>query len=96
MEINDKLIKKLAYLAKLEFDDEAKEAIKKDLEQMIGFVEKINELDTENVEPLIHMSEEVNRFRKDKVEKLIEVEDALKNAPLKNEEYILVPKVIRK
>ena len=96
MEINDKLIKKLAYLSKLEFDEAAKEAIKKDLKQMIGFVEKINELDTAHVEPLIHMSEEVNRFRKDEVKKLITTQEALKNAPLKNEEYILVPKVIRK
>jgi len=96
MEITNELINKLARLSKLEFDETAKAAIQKDLQQMIGFIEKINELDTEEVEPLIHMSEDTNVFREDIAKTLITQKEGLKNAPAKNEEYILVPKVINK
>lgn len=96
MEINQEVIQKLAKLSRLHYDVAEQEGIKKDLQQMIAFVEKIKELDTESVEPLIHISEAVNVFREDEIKKLIEVEDALKNAPLKTEEYIKVLKVLDK
>ncbi len=96
MEINDELVDKLATLSRLEYDAEGKESVKKDLNQMIAFIEKINELDTENVEPLVHITNEVNVFRADKVEKLTTKEEALKNAPLKNSDYIKVSKVLNK
>ena len=46
MEVNDALIENLANLARLEFNDEQKQLIKKDLQRMISFVEKLNEMDT--------------------------------------------------
>lgn len=94
MEINNELIDKLANLAKLNFDDTAKETIREDLEKVLTFFEKISELDTENVEPLIYMNEEVNVFRKDEAKQLITREEGLKNAPLQDGEFIKVPKVI--
>jgi aspartyl-tRNA(Asn)/glutamyl-tRNA(Gln) amidotransferase subunit C len=51
MEVNDDLVEKLAHLARLKFDDTEKEAIKNDLQKMIRFVEKLNELDTTGIEP---------------------------------------------
>ncbi len=97
MEITNELIQKLARLSKLKFEtDEEIESIKSDLQNMLSFVEKVNELDTENVEPLIHLSNEVNIFRKDEVIKLNTRNEALKNAPSKNEAFIKVPKVIKK
>lgn len=96
MEINNELIDKLANLAKLNFDDTAKEAIRGDLEKALTFFEKISELDTENVEPLIYMNEEVNVFRKDEAKTLISRAEGLKNAPLQDGEFIKVPKVIEK
>ena len=96
MEINNELIDKLANLAKLNFDDSAKKAIRGDLEKALTFFEKISELDTENVEPLIYMNEEVNVFRKDEAKTLISRAEGLKTAPLQAGEFIKVPKVIDK
>jgi|SRR5579871_6885862 len=94
MEVNDALIDNLANLARLQFDDAEKEEIKKDLQRMITFVEKLNELDTTGVEPLLHMSDEVNVLREDVLNGSVSREEALKNAPLTDGVYFEVPKVI--
>ena len=96
MEVNNKLIQDIAKLSKLKFDDSAKEKIKADLEKMIAFVDKLNEIDTEGIDPLIYMSEEVNVLREDKVSEKISQEDALKNAPEKDSDYFKVPTVFKK
>ncbi len=96
MNVNDALIDKLAHLSRLEFSAEEKEDIKNDLEKMIGFIDKLNELDTTGVEPILHMSENVNVFRKDEVEGEISKEDVFRNAPSHDDNFFKVPKVIRK
>jgi aspartyl-tRNA(Asn)/glutamyl-tRNA(Gln) amidotransferase subunit C len=96
MKIDDVLIDKLSGLAKLEFDPEAKKEIINDLNKIIRFVEKLNELDTEGVEPLTYMTEEVNTLRDDIAKTSITKEDALKNAPKKDSDYFIVPKVLDK
>jgi aspartyl-tRNA(Asn)/glutamyl-tRNA(Gln) amidotransferase subunit C len=96
MEVNKQLVDKIAALAKLEFDEAAKEAIRQDLEKMIGFVEKLNELNTDQVEPLIYITEELNILREDEVKQTITKQEALMNAPQKDADYFKVPKVIRK
>ena len=60
MDINNEMIDKLADLAKLEFTAEEKEKLKGDLSKITGFIEKLNELNTDHVEPLIFMTNEVN------------------------------------
>jgi aspartyl-tRNA(Asn)/glutamyl-tRNA(Gln) amidotransferase subunit C len=94
MEVNDELIENLANLARLHFDKVEKEEIKMDLQRMITFVEKLNELDTEGVEPLIHMSETMNVLREDILQGSVSREEALKNAPATDGIYFKVPKVI--
>ena len=96
MEVNDALVDKLANLARLQFDDAEKSAIKTDLQRMIQFVEKLNELDTTGVAPLLHMSDNINSLREDVVKGSISREDGLQNAPLKDEQFFKVPKVIKK
>ncbi len=96
MEVNDELINNLAQLARLEFNNEEKIEIKNDLQKMIAFIDKLNEIDTSGVEPLLHMSENINVLRDDEVKGSISREDALKNAPLHDEQFFKVPKVIRK
>lgn len=96
MEVNDALVDKLAHLSKLSFSAEEKKEIATDLQQMIGFVEKLNELDLTDVEPLMHMSDEVNVLRDDEVKGSVTREEAMKNAPQTDGEFFLVPKVIRK
>ena len=95
MEVNDALIDKLAHLARLKFDEAEKEEIKSDLQRMIEFVEKLNELDLENVEPLLHMSGEINVLRDDKIEGSITRGEALSNAPVHDDQFFKVPKVIK-
>jgi len=95
MEVNDALIEKLAHLARLKFNDAEKEEIKHDLQRMISFVEKLNELDLEGVEPLMHMSDEVNVLREDEIKGSVSREEALKNAPFHDGQFFKVPRVIK-
>jgi aspartyl-tRNA(Asn)/glutamyl-tRNA(Gln) amidotransferase subunit C len=94
--IDNATIDKLANLARLEFNDSEKEAIKKDLSKILSYVEKLNEIDTNGVEPLIHISDEVNVLRDDVAEETISQQEALKNAPDKNSDYFKIPKVLDK
>jgi len=94
MDVNDAMLDKLSRLSKLRFDAAEKAAIKNDLQRMIGFVEKLNELNLEGVKPLLHMSEEVNVLREDEVKGSISRSEALKNSPATNKEFFVVPKVI--
>lgn len=96
MEVNDAMIDKLAHLARLKFDEEEKQEIRSDLQRMIAFVEKLNELDLENVEPLLHMSTAINVYREDEVQGSIDRSEALKNAPDHDDQFFKVPKVIKK
>jgi aspartyl-tRNA(Asn)/glutamyl-tRNA(Gln) amidotransferase subunit C len=96
MDVNDELVDKLAHLARLRFEPEEKADIKKDLQKMISFIEKLNELDTSGVEPLLFMTDEVNVLRNDEVKGSIARKDGLLNAPLKDDEFFKVPKVIKK
>ena len=96
MEVNEAMVDKLANLARLKFDDFEKEAIKNDLQKMIQFVEKLNELDTTSVEPLLHMSSNINVLRADEVKGSITREAGLQNAAVHDEHFFKVPKVIKK
>ncbi|GAB2834140.1 Asp-tRNA(Asn)/Glu-tRNA(Gln) amidotransferase subunit GatC [Ferruginibacter profundus] len=96
MEVNDAMVDKLANLARLQFNDAEKESIKNDLQRMIKFVEKLNEVDTTGVEPLLHMSEQVNVLRADEVQGSVSRAEGLRNAPLHDEQFFKVPKVIKK
>ena len=96
MEITNKLIQDIAALAKLEFDEQSAKQMKADLEKIIGFVDKLNEIDTEGVEPLIYLSGEVNVLREDEVKAVISQVEALKNAPEKDSDYFKVPTVLKK
>ena len=97
MEVSADLIDKLARLSRLSFANaEEKEKIRNDLNKILQFVDQLNEVNTEGVEPLIFINEDTNVLRPDSVVHETTQSDALKNAPRKNEEYFLVPKVINK
>jgi len=95
MEVNDALVDKLAHLSRLEFNAAEKVEIKNDLQRMIAFVEKLNELDVTGVEPMLHMSDEVNVLREDEIKGSVSREEALKNAPFHDDKFFKVPKVIK-
>lgn len=96
MEVNDQLVDHLANLSRLSFKPDEKEAIRNDLQKMISFIEKLNELDTTGVKPLLFMSEEENVLREDIVQGSISREEALQNAPITDGQFFKVPKVIKK
>lgn len=96
MKLDKELVDNLADLAKLKFEEDGKQEILADLNKILDFVEKLKELNTLEVEPLIHITEGKNILRTDEVKQVISKEEALKNAPEKDKDYIKVPKVIRK
>jgi aspartyl-tRNA(Asn)/glutamyl-tRNA(Gln) amidotransferase subunit C len=96
MEVTDALIENLAHLARLEFNEQEKTALKTDLQRMIAFVEKLKEVDTTGTEPLLHMTDAINVYRDDEVKGSMQKQTALTNAPSANQHYFKVPKVIKK
>ena len=96
MEVNDALLDKLADLARLYIEPAEREGLKKDLQRMISFVEKLQELDTSGTEPLLQMSGSVNVLRDDVVQGSVSRAEALKNAPDTDGVFFKVPKVIKK
>lgn len=94
MSINKETLEKIAHLARLEFDEKSEQKMLQDMNNMLTFVEKLQELNTDHVEPLQSMSFEVNQLREDKVGKHLAHDKGLKNAPKKDADYFRVPKVI--
>ena len=96
MKIDNELVDKLADLSKLEFDEQGKEGLKKDLQKILDMVERLKEVNVDGVEPLIYMTDEKNVLRKDVVKDTVTKEEALLNAPQRDSDYFKVPKVIKK
>jgi len=89
-----KEVEHIAELARLKFSEDELQNFTNQLNQILEYVEKLNELDTENVEPLSHPIEGNNVFREDILKPSISREEALKNAPDSDNEFFKVPKVI--
>jgi len=96
MEVTDALVDNLANLSRLSFTEAEKTEIKGDLQRMIAFVEKLQEVDTTGTAPLLHMTDAINVYREDAVKGSIAREDAMKNAPETDGTFFKVPKVIKK
>jgi aspartyl-tRNA(Asn)/glutamyl-tRNA(Gln) amidotransferase subunit C len=95
MTITIKDVEHIAQLAKLDFSPEEKKLIQKDLNQIIKYFNKLNELETSHVEPLSHAQDIVNKLRPDQVKPSLPVEEVLKNAPDRSGTFFKVPKVIK-
>tara|TARA_B110000444_G_scaffold7049_1_gene6398 strand:- start:361 stop:663 length:303 start_codon:yes stop_codon:yes gene_type:complete len=96
IKVDDKLIADLSRLAKLKFDEESSKRMKSDLKTIIGFIDRLSEVDTQEIEPLVYMSEEVNVLRADEISDEVSQENALKNASQKDSDYFKVPTVLKK
>ena len=93
-EESDETIENVCILAKLSLSDEAKEKAKQDMQKMLDYVEKLDELDTDGVEPLSHIFGDENVFRDDVVTNGDDKEAMLFNAPKAKEGQYQVPKTI--
>lgn len=94
MSVTKKDVEYIAELARLKFNKKELESFTHQLNEILSYVDKLNELDTENVEPLSHPVENINVFRNDELKQSITTDEALKNAPDKTDEFFKVPKVI--
>tara|TARA_B100000902_G_scaffold153568_1_gene150098 strand:+ start:14371 stop:14661 length:291 start_codon:yes stop_codon:yes gene_type:complete len=96
MKITNKLIKEIATLCKLEFNCKDEEKMKNDMNKIIHFVEKLNQIDTKEIDPLIYISDENNVLREDVVKLNSSQKEALINAPEKDSDYFKVPTILKK
>lgn len=96
MEVTAQLVDELAALGRLQPDAAAKDALCNDMQQLIGFFEQLQQLDTTGVEPLLHLSAEINRYRNDVTAPQLLREAALAQARLHDAQFFMVPKVIKK
>ena len=85
---------KVAKLAKLEFTNEEIEKYQQELNEILNYIDMLDELDTENIKPLSQINNDTNNLKEDEVKPSLLVEDALKNAPETVDGTIVVPKVV--
>lgn len=94
MKIDRPLLDKIAHLARLEFDEKDAEKMISDMSEIVDWVEKLNEVNTDGVEPLTSMAHEINALREDEVKDHLDHDRALRNAPKKDDDHFRVPKVL--
>lgn len=94
MSVTKKDVEYVAELARLEFSEDQKVKLQEDLNSVLQYIDKLNELDTDDVDIIVNPYYIENRFREDEIEPSMELSDVIKNAPMNLEEYVLVPKVI--
>jgi len=94
MSVTIKDVEHVASLARLSFSEEEKQKLTLQLNEILEYMEQLNQLDTNNVEPLSHVIELSNVFREDELKPTLTREEALRNAPAKTEKFFKVPKVI--
>lgn len=94
MAVDKETVEKLAHLARLELSDEQIEKYRRDLGDILDWVAKLEEVETENVQPLTNPNEEKVPMREDRPNNYFKGQEALKNAPEKDGDYFIVPKVL--
>ena len=94
MSVTMKDVDTAANLARLSFSEPEKAELMKSLNDILGYFDRLSELDTENVEPLAHILPVENVMRDDEVRPSMSVETALSNAPKSDRGHFVIPKVI--
>ena len=91
---HDLNIKHIAHLARLELTPEEQERIGGQLESVLGYIEKLKEVDVTGVEPTAHAFPLVNVTRPDAIQPSLTPEEALANAPARANGLFIVPKIV--
>ncbi len=94
MSVTEKDVVYIAELARLRFSDDEKKQMTSELNAILHYVEKLNEVDTDGIEPLSSIHDEVNVLRDDVCRESISNDTALLNAPDRLDRFFRVPKVI--
>jgi len=95
MQIDKKVVTKVALLSRLELNENERELYSSQLAAILSYIGKLNEIDTKNVQPTSHVLPNLkNVFRKDALKRSLDVADVLGNAPSKEGDFFRVPQVI--
>jgi aspartyl-tRNA(Asn)/glutamyl-tRNA(Gln) amidotransferase subunit C len=94
VKITAETVRELAQLARLELEPADLERMQRDLDAILGYVEKLDELDTRDVPPTAHVLDVATPFRADEVTGALPVEEAVRNAPEHDRSSMIVPRVI--
>lgn len=94
MKISKEMVKHIAMLSRLEFQENEIELYGEQLSRILDYVDKLNEVNTEGVEPTSHVLSLNNVFREDIVKSSLSREEALRNAPDSTDKFFRVPKII--
>ncbi len=94
MAIDNETVKRIAFLSRLKVNDDKIEATKEEFNKILGWIEELNEINTDNVEPLISVNDTTLRLREDEITDGNYQEAVLANAPDKEYDYFAVPKVV--
>lgn len=94
MQVDKETLRKIAHLARLEFEEKDEKEMIDSLTEILSWVEQLEEVDTEGVEPLTTMSKEVNVLREDTASNELDQQSALQSAPKSDSTYFRVPKVL--
>ena len=92
--MDKKTVTTISYLSRLKIDDEKEEKIINDLDNIIKFVDQLNDVDTSEIDPLTNPLEKTAKTRKDIVTAKNLKKELLEVAPSANEDYFLVPRVV--
>ncbi len=84
----------VARLSHLDLDKSLEARLVEDLDRILGYIDQLNELDTDGVEPMMHVLDLTNVLREDVVEPSLNREESLGNAPNTDDEYFLVPRIL--
>lgn len=94
MQVTAELVRALAELAELSLDDAEVERMRRDLDAILGYVDRVNELDTAGVRPTAHVLDLATPARDDVAAEPLPVAEVVRNAPAHDERSLLVPKVL--
>lgn len=94
MAIDTQTVKRVAFLSRLKIEDDKIETAQQEFNKIIDWVEQLNEVDTDNVDPLIAVNDTELICRDDVVTEGEQAEKVLKNAPMAEYDYFVVPKVV--
>ncbi len=94
MNITPEMVDYISELSRLKLPDKEKQKMRRELEQIIAYMDVLNRLDTSGVEPMSHVFPVRNVFRADEVTPSYPRAELLKNAPVPDDEAFLVPKAV--
>jgi aspartyl-tRNA(Asn)/glutamyl-tRNA(Gln) amidotransferase subunit C len=94
MNVDETTVRRIARLARIKITDEEAKSLEKELSQILNWVEQLGEIDTKDVEPMTRVVAQELKKRKDEVTDGEIADDVIRNAPMADDHFYVVPKVV--